>query len=190
MADRPLRMGTGHSRELWPVLLLLLLAVIVPTACVLWFMTQAMRNERLAVRQKLEETYRGQLTAVRDQLDGYWSHKLDMLVQVDPKMPPAEAFAHLVSAGVADSVVLYDEAGRLWYPVLPEPGDEMASAECRQAEQLEHVESKPAEAAACYAAIARQADDVNLAASALIAQARCLAKSGQHQTIAYCSRAA
>ncbi len=34
----------------WPVVSLMLLAVAAPTASVLWFMTEAMRNERLAVQ--------------------------------------------------------------------------------------------------------------------------------------------
>ena len=43
----------ARRESLWPVVGLMLLAVAVPTACVLWFMTAAMRNERLAVQQKL-----------------------------------------------------------------------------------------------------------------------------------------
>ena len=39
------------------VVLLLLVAVILPTVCLLWFMGQAVKNERLAVRQKLIDVY-------------------------------------------------------------------------------------------------------------------------------------
>jgi signal transduction histidine kinase len=50
------------SNQLRWVILLLAIAVILPTVCLLWFMTQAVKNERLAVRQKLIDTYtiRGQ----------------------------------------------------------------------------------------------------------------------------------
>lgn len=174
-------MSAGRSRELWPVLLMLSLAVLVPTACVLWFMTQAMRNERLAVRQKLEDIYQGQLAGVRDRLDDFWSKKLDALANIDPKQPPAEVFAHLVNTGVADSEVLFDDAGQIRYPNQPELGEAIDLEAWQDAEQLEHVEANPAEAAASYATIAQQANDVNLAARALVAQARCLAKSGQRQ---------
>jgi len=43
--------------QLRPVILLLAVAVILPTVCLLWFMTQAVKNERLAVRQKLIDSY-------------------------------------------------------------------------------------------------------------------------------------
>ena len=39
------------------VILLLAIAVILPTVCLLWFMTQAVKNERLAIRQKLIDIY-------------------------------------------------------------------------------------------------------------------------------------
>jgi len=45
------RYNKGTGRELIGILMLLILAVVVPTACIVWFMAQAMRNERLAVRQ-------------------------------------------------------------------------------------------------------------------------------------------
>ena len=49
------------SNTLWSALLLLLIAVAVPASGVLWFMSEAMRNERLASQQKLRDAYRVQL---------------------------------------------------------------------------------------------------------------------------------
>ena len=46
----------GSNQMRW-VILLLSLAVILPTVCLLWFMAQAVKNERLAVRQKLIDVY-------------------------------------------------------------------------------------------------------------------------------------
>jgi len=44
--------------------LLLVVAVAVPAACVLWFMTEAMRNEQLAVQGRLTVVYQAQLDAL------------------------------------------------------------------------------------------------------------------------------
>src|ERR1051326_4347721 len=44
----------GEDSDIWPVALLLF-AVLVPAVCLLWFMSAAMRNERLAARQKLAD---------------------------------------------------------------------------------------------------------------------------------------
>ena len=57
------RARTGHAQQSWPVLLLLLLVVLAPTVCLLWLMSEATRNERLAVRQRLSQAYRAQLIA-------------------------------------------------------------------------------------------------------------------------------
>ena len=57
------------------MLLVLLLAVLVPTACVLWFMTAAMRNVHLVVRQRLADAYRQRLVEARKLLEGHFSDK-------------------------------------------------------------------------------------------------------------------
>ena len=54
--SRSLQQSNSKSQLRW-VILLLAIAVILPTVCLLWFMTQAVRNERLAVRQKLIDIY-------------------------------------------------------------------------------------------------------------------------------------
>ena len=61
------------------MLVLLLVVVLVGIGCVLWFMHEAMGNERLAVRQKLAEAYRGQLPLVQAQLIGRWNQQLGRL---------------------------------------------------------------------------------------------------------------
>ena len=62
----------GRDPHWWPLLLLLLTVVLLPTACLLWLMTKAIDNERLAVRQILAETCRGQLVRLRSQWDEHW----------------------------------------------------------------------------------------------------------------------
>ena len=46
---------SDRTESQWPVLALLLIVVLFPTISVLWFMTKAVENERLAVRQTLSE---------------------------------------------------------------------------------------------------------------------------------------
>jgi signal transduction histidine kinase len=169
---------------MWPVLLLLLAAVVVPTACVLWFMNEAMRNERLAVRQKLADAYRLQLTGVVSRLDAPWKEKAEALSKAQAASAPAATFARLVTDGVCDGALIYDASGRLLYPANPESGagaSEQEPDEWRQASRTEYELSDPASAAAAYEKIAGQAGDVNATARALQAQARCLARAGQKE---------
>ena len=60
--------------RLWPVLLILLLAALVPSACVIWFMNAAIENQQLAMRQRLTDLYLNELDQVRkrinEQLEG------------------------------------------------------------------------------------------------------------------------
>ncbi len=48
----------GRDPRWWPLLLLLLAVVLLPTACLLWMMSRAIDNERSAVRQVLAEACR------------------------------------------------------------------------------------------------------------------------------------
>jgi len=176
--------GANPGRGMWPVLLLLLAAVVMPTACVLWFMNEAVRNERLAVRQKLADAYRPQLAGVAGRLDAPWKEKAEALSKAQAGSAPAATFARLVADGVCDGALIYDAAGRLLYPANPAPGaggPEPQADEWQQASRMEYEVSDPASAAVAYGKIAEQADDVNVAARALQAQARCLARAGQKE---------
>jgi len=186
VTKRSLRTSTGRGLEPWPVLGLLLLTVVVPTACVLWFMSAAMRNERLAVRQRLTQAYRQHALAAQEALEKHWLDKQRALAKAD-KLPAARIFAELVTSGVADSVVVYDKAGQLEYPLLEAPlaaEPDEPSSPWLAAGELEYQQRLPGKAAEAYATIPREAKDRNLTARALRAQARCLAQAGRkHEAV-------
>ena len=170
--------GTGYGGALWPVLLCLLV-VLIPTACVLWFLNEAVQNERLAVRQKLLVAYRSQLPLLRDRLEAYWQQQAAALEAKAAASSGPAAFAACVATGIADSVVCYDASGRLAYPPVAMPVDVPANDDAwTEASALEHARNDPAVAAAAYGQIAASAVNDSLAARALQAQARCLARSG------------
>ena len=104
MRYRQPRSSTGHDPRLWPVLLLLLVVVLVPTVCLLWFMSRAIENERLAARQTLEAAYRRDLANVQDRLERFWQQRLTALEESPHDVSGAAAFAYCVRSGLADSV--------------------------------------------------------------------------------------
>ena len=167
---------TGHQ-SLWAVLLLLLVVVLVPTAGVLWFMTTAVRNERLAVRQTLSEVFRLQLSETQRELNAFWEQKLTALQEAANETEGGATFARVVLGGHADSVICFDAAGGAAYPSVPEPPTQSHEAVPRawaEAERMEYVTGDPATAATVYSRIAGEATDPNLGARALRAQARAL----------------
>ncbi|HUS47667.1 MAG TPA: HAMP domain-containing sensor histidine kinase [Phycisphaerae bacterium] len=182
MPRRSLRLGTGHAWGPWPVLGVLLAAVLVPTACVLWFMAQVVRNERLVVRQKLEQTYRAQLPAVRRHLAEFWQARLADLAARHDSARPGETFAALVRKGVCDSAVLYGPDGGILYPARASPIALMDAADSyawAEATRLEYESELPHLAVKAYAQLARRVFGIDLPARALRSWARCLVKTGQ-----------
>jgi signal transduction histidine kinase len=175
-----------YMRAQWPVLLLAL-AVLLPTACVLWLIQEAVRNQGLVVRQKLADVYQSQLSLVRERLDQEWSRKAAVLEDIPGD---ATAFAQVVKSGLADSAVILASTGEPVYPavvqplvVQPLPADPTeARSEWARARQLEERDVKAA--ASVYIALARTARKPEESARAIQAAARCLVQAGRQKEAA------
>jgi signal transduction histidine kinase len=116
MTSWPRRRWT-HGSSGWLLVLLLLIAVVVPSAGVLWFMNEAVEHEAAATRQAIAEGYRGQLRLVRARLASGWQSRVDRL-NADLTSNPALDFKRLVTSGVADSVIVLANSARPGYPVM------------------------------------------------------------------------
>jgi signal transduction histidine kinase len=108
----------GHDVRAWPMLALLLVVVLVGVGCVLWFMREAMRNERMAVRGKLAEAYRSQLSLLRAQTIERWNRSLG---QLDGGGSAPAKFARHADEGFASSLICFDATGRRSYPAETRP---------------------------------------------------------------------
>ena len=158
-----------NSNHLWPVVVVLVVAVLAPTLCVLWFMNAAVENERLAVRQRLQDVYGRELTLCQNRLEEHWK-KVAEALEASRDLAPAEAFAELVSRGLVESALVYRE-GRLAYPRLATHIDvHPLSAAEEQARSLEQA-GQFDEAAEAHAAIALDGD-INQRARAMLGEAR------------------
>ena len=74
---------------------LLVIAVVVPSASVLWFMNEAVASQAAATRAALTDAHRAQLRAARERLRSHWRI---LAQQLDANLPghAAEAFERLV----------------------------------------------------------------------------------------------
>ncbi|HWD20076.1 MAG TPA: HAMP domain-containing sensor histidine kinase [Verrucomicrobiae bacterium] len=151
---------------------LLLLAAFAPSACVVWFMNEAVHNERLAARQEMLEAQREHLALARSRLDELWSKLAAEHFLTNTTGAPA-AFANVVRTGAADSVILLAPSGKPLYPALiPVATRASRTSAWDQAEREESV--SPQRAAELFGNIAAAAGSTNLAAEALQAELRCL----------------
>jgi signal transduction histidine kinase len=156
--------------------LLLLLVVLVPSVCLLWFLNQAVQNERLAMQQKLIELYQGQLTLIAGRVEEYWQTGVLSFDDEYTHNVLRPFFSFL--SGQADSVIYFDSAGKLHYPsaAVASPPEPLPPA-WEEAERLEA--NDPAAAAATFGRLGGTTTNVILAARAFQAQARCLLQAGQ-----------
>nr|HLK67199.1 HAMP domain-containing sensor histidine kinase [Bryobacteraceae bacterium] len=175
--------GAFQDRTAWLVLLFLLLGVLAPTACVLWFMNEAVRSQSDSAKHSVAEAYRGELWLMRDRIDSFWAGRAAALLVAGGT--PASNFRRLVAAGVADSVVILSGEGAVVYPnAAPAPPLDLTLAirpDWMAAEALERQPGRKRDAATAYARIAQSEPDASIAARAAQAQIRCLVQNGDKE---------
>lgn len=171
------------------VVLLLAVAVILPTVGLLWFISQVVNNERLAVRQKLTTIYKEQLEKTLHQADTrlsrcYWLLD-DKEIQVHPYRKKLLALGQNNFAGL----IVYDADGQRVYPLV---SSEITSAvePFKDAWELEFVEHQFSQAAEIYDRKSADADE-SVRLAALIGKSRCLAKLEKlDEAVAVCEEVA
>jgi len=170
--------GSGQLR--W-VVLLLSVVVVLPTVCLLWFMMQAMRNERLAVRQKLIDVYSGQWDSFTQRLnETVWKPYASQIEQFASKGNGPELVSSIAGAAQSgwtfgEGVIVYDSAGKAVYPIAAEPAEEPVEMPegFDAAQNLEWVERNATEALKFYTEIAAQTKDDYTWRRAALGQVRC-----------------
>ena len=188
--------SNGYGQLRW-VILLLAIAVILPTVCLLWFMSQAVQNVQLAARQKLIMLYQEKLDRTSQAINQSWAKRFESLDGlVDPDLP-SKLVKGLLKAQ-QHSVIVYNEDGRRIFPLLSSdvtlPVD--PAEEFRDAWRLEFAEKKLTEAIRLYEETT-QSDKPYVRVASLIGKARCLTKLGNsdqaievYHKVAFCAEEA
>ncbi|UCD53567.1 MAG: HAMP domain-containing histidine kinase [Phycisphaerales bacterium] len=152
-----LKANTGYGQFRW-VVLLLLVVVILPTVCLLWFMNEAIDNERLVIRQKLVTVCKSRLDATIRKVDQDWVARCRRLGQ-DDAVHAYREFVAAAGQNGCDGLLIYAPSGEPLYPALThDAGGAGESPEMfADAWQLEFVDRDYAQAAQCYEKHARSA---------------------------------
>lgn len=181
---RHLNPGFGQFR--W-VVLLLAVAVILPTVCLLWFMNEVVKNERLVVRQKLTTVYKNRLAEVAGKVGSQWADSCRQWGRRS-SVPPYRQFVAAVVQNSCEGLLIFDDTGERLYPVISTDADTLArpSEGFRDVWEMEFIDHQYERAAELYEEWARISDDHGRLA-AYIGKSRSLAKLGRiDQAIAEC----
>jgi len=189
------KISAGND-QLWWVVLLLAIAVILPTVCLLWFMSQALRNERLAVKQKLTDVYQQSLDTLSRNADDLWSDRINLVREKTVESQGVEIFGLFAGNDDitdnlynCDAVVIYDGNGTLVYPVAG--GTDYPNEypdEFNKAWAAEFIEKDFTRSMELYGQIAGTNVDDYVRFSALMGRVRCLRKLGEIEKAAVVCR--
>ena len=180
------RLHPGFGQYRW-VVLLLAVAVILPTVGLLWFMNKVVKSERLVVRQRLTTFYKGRLIEVTGKAGEQWAQACRQLER-KPSVHPYRQFVAAVGQGDYDGLLAYDDAGQRLYPVISTDAGTLArpSEDFRDVWEMEFINQRYEQAAELYEERARISDDHGRLA-AYIGKCRSLAKAGRiDQAVAEC----
>jgi signal transduction histidine kinase len=174
----------NSSGQLRWVILLLAVAVILPTVCLLWFMNSAVKNERLAVRQRLVSSYAESLEKLKEFNEDIWLKLTDIPARTLSEGAPdfLTAIVRTQNYGKGDydhgdAVVVYDANGAMLYPVMEDYQPDVADVN-ESLWRLEFVDKNCAAAALEYQEIADESADEATKLYAQIAAVRNLKKAG------------
>jgi len=175
----------------------LLAALLLPTVALGYLSFQAVRSSSVETRLLLEQTHRSLADAVAAQIDAR-IHEIDraLIGQLEANRPTAtELMRRALELGAAQPdiapLIVLDPTGRLLFPTLGTAAGEVAMVEGRgedapefettlaAAEVAELRNSRPADAAALYAAAVELAPGARELTLALNGQARCELKVGR-----------
>jgi len=175
-----------ESHPLRLLVLLLTAAVILPTVCLLWFMHHAVKNERLAVRQRVVDLYQNQFAETTANFDAFWQNHLQKINDLAQLNQPAQTlYANLVhEQKLCTGAIILNPDGEILYPSVPVVTTSLESLlppVFEPARKLEFVTQDYLGAAEEYRKVAQLFSEGSLAARALFAQARCLLKAGDSQ---------
>ena len=122
------------------LLTLLVVAIVVPAASILWFMNEAVVSQHRVARSALADAYRGQLRLVRTRLQEHWQATLG---ELDANLHDNErvAFKRLIDRRAADSAIVFARDGSSHYPSLaqPVPGAARLAGESALARSLQET---------------------------------------------------
>ncbi len=175
------------------------IAVILPTVCLLWFMSRAVKNERLAIKQKLTDVYKQRLETLSNTFNDVWLSRIGILEQqAMTKRQPIEVFERLVGrdetggSRICDAIIIFDSNGRLLYPITGDGGPPAEfSDEFNEAWDFEFTEEDIVQALRLYERISNSFVDDYTRYSALMGQVRCLRKLGEiERAVALCKKIA
>ncbi len=158
----------------------------------LWFMSKAINNERLAVHQKLTALYQDKLADATAKTESLFKARLANLDQIKSSRNPYSAFRKLILEDGFQGAIFWNAEGSTIYPRATEPlgTDASPGSALADAWQLEFAKGQFSEAAEVYGRFTSD-DDPHVAVAAIVGKSRCLARLGKiDEAIEECQHAA
>jgi signal transduction histidine kinase/tetratricopeptide (TPR) repeat protein len=173
-------------------LALLVMAVVLPTGGLLWFMSRVIANERLVVQQKLATLYQDKLTDALAKTELLYKARVESLDKLKPTANPYALFRRVVLESEYQGLVVWAPDGSVVFPQSSSVlgTDVLANSPLAAAWREEFANHQYAAAVEMYERFVSSPDPL-LAVPALVGKSRCLSRLKRvDEAIAQCQKAA
>ena len=99
--------SSDATSDVGTMAILVLLTVIVPVGCVLWFLGAAIDNQQLAVTQRLTDVYRSQFDARKNGLAAHWNNVAEKLEEARVLDSTQQIYKMLITGELCGAIVVY-----------------------------------------------------------------------------------
>ena len=171
---------SNSKNQLQWVILLLAVAVILPTVCLLWFMSQAVKNVQIVTKQRLIKVYQEKLAEAAEQACDSWKQEFSSLDEKIASKKPFKMFGYLHDRPYYDGAIIYDKTGARIYPLLSTDVNTITELSDTFAEtwHAEFEEEDYSKAVILYEQLTKS-DNTYIRFVAILGQARSHAKLGR-----------
>ncbi len=167
--------------------MLLAVAVILPTVCLLWFMSQAVQNVQIVTKERLINVYQEKLAEAAEKACDTWKQEFSSLDGKIPSKKPFKAFGYLHDRLYYDGAIIYDKTGARIYPLFSTDVNTITelSGTFAEAWQAEYEEEDYSKAVILYEQHTKS-DNTYIRFVAILGMARSYAKlGGSNKLVSY-----
>ncbi len=173
------RIFKTENKQLRLLAIVLAAAIILPSSCLLWFMTRTIQNERFGVIERVRRLSQNQIDLIDNAIKTAWMPLAAVVGHISDS-DSRRCYARLLNhpAIQCDGALVFSLSGQLLYPVVSDTviAQDDSPGVLKNIWSIEFVNRDIEKAGTLYQQLARQTIDPLVRQKALAAQARCLMK--------------
>ena len=164
-----------------PLTLIWVLGLFTPIICLLWFMLHAIDNERIGIKNRLDQLHKHNAQQAIQTWEAQWQASVKQALIEIEGLNSAQQFQHATAKLGFAAAIIYDSKSTLQYPTIesPKPLTLRDTPALKKAKQLDFIEKDKLLARDAYIQASQESSNKTEALQLLTLAARCEYQAGR-----------